>query len=86
MKKNILSVPTDNSSSDKSSCFSLPVEFRAENPGHYPCLLTVQAQDDIRVYKLECSAIPEGNQAVISFRCPVHQSTSQNIPVVGAIF
>lgn len=61
----------------------LPVEFRAKNPGHYPCQIIMRSQEDIRVYRIECLVNPEGNIAEMSFSAPVHQSILQEIPIVN---
>jgi hypothetical protein len=34
------------------------------------------------VYKVECTVNPEGSTAEIKFTSPVHQSVSQEIPIV----
>lgn len=60
----------------------LPVKFKASEPGHYPCQITLKSAEDIRVYKVECTVNPEGNTAEIKFSSPVHQSVSQEIPIV----
>lgn len=67
-------------------CFSgeieLPVSFLASEPGQYPCQLTLHAGDDIRVYNIECTASPQGNEAALEFSTPTHQPVTQNIPIV----
>lgn len=62
----------------------LPVSFKAGDPGHYPCRITLCSQDDVRVYHIECTVIPEGSEAQIEFSSPVHQPVSQNIPIVSS--
>ncbi|XP_071134806.1 cilia- and flagella-associated protein 47-like isoform X3 [Mytilus edulis] len=67
----------------KEPSVELPVKFKASEPGHYPCTITLTSQDDIRVYKIECTVNPEGSTAEISFSAPVHQSVTQEIPIVN---
>ena len=64
----------------------LPITFRASKPGHYPCTVVLQAQDDIRVYKIECTVTPHGGEAYFEFTSPVHQLITQDIPIVSATF
>ncbi|XP_070190234.1 cilia and flagella-associated protein 47-like isoform X3 [Littorina saxatilis] len=61
----------------------IPVEFKAKNPGHYPCQIILRSMDDIRVYRIECTVNPEGSTAELQFSAPVHQSIMQEIPIVN---
>ncbi|XP_021363645.1 cilia- and flagella-associated protein 47-like isoform X2 [Mizuhopecten yessoensis] len=61
----------------------LPIKFKAKEPGHYPCEIILRGSDDVRVYKIECTVNPEGSTAELQFKTPVHQSVSQEIPVVN---
>lgn len=63
----------------------LPIKFKAQEPGHYPCEIVLRGTDDVRVYKIECTVNPEGSTAEIQFKTPVHQSVSQEIPVVSRL-
>ena len=62
----------------------LPIKFKASEPGHYPCTIILTSPEDIRVYKVECTVNPEGSTAEIKFTAPVHQSVSQDIPIVSS--
>ncbi len=64
---------------------TLPVEFCAKTAGHYPCKVILKSQDDVRVFHIECTVIPEGNEAQIEFTSPVHQPVTQNIPIVSCL-
>jgi len=61
----------------------LPITFSAKEPGIYPCHVTVKSTDDIRTYYIECMVTPEGSEAVIEFASPVHETITQQIPVVS---
>ncbi|KAK3775916.1 hypothetical protein RRG08_017206 [Elysia crispata] len=61
----------------------LPVQFRAKEPGHYPATITLRSNDDIRVYRIECTVNPEGSTAELEFSAPVHQSITQEIPIMN---
>ncbi|CAH1800026.1 unnamed protein product [Owenia fusiformis] len=61
----------------------LPMSFKAKNPGHYPCRVILRAPDDIRVYQIECTVNPEGHEAHLEFTSPVHQSVTQDIPIIN---
>ena len=63
----------------------LPVQFRAKEPGHYPATITLRSNDDIRVYRIECTVNPEGSTAELEFSAPVHQSITQEIPIVSCV-
>lgn len=71
--------------SGKDSCVELPIQFTASEPGHYPCQIELCAPDDVRVYKVECTVNPEGSTAELDFKAPVHQSVTQEIPIVSFI-
>ncbi|XP_022089961.1 cilia- and flagella-associated protein 47-like isoform X2 [Acanthaster planci] len=62
---------------------SLPVKFTPKSAGHYPCRVVLRSPNDIRVYLIECTVNPEGTAAHIEFTAPVHQSVSQEIPLVN---
>ncbi|XP_033635373.1 cilia- and flagella-associated protein 47-like isoform X1 [Asterias rubens] len=62
---------------------SLPVRFSPKSAGHYPCRVVLRSANDIRVYLIECTVNPEGTAAQIEFMAPVHQSVSQEIPIVN---
>lgn len=61
----------------------IPVRFHATDPGHYPCEIVLRGNDDVRVFKIECTVHPEGNNAEIQFSAPVHQNVTQEIPLVN---
>ncbi|XP_071954714.1 cilia- and flagella-associated protein 47-like isoform X2 [Antedon mediterranea] len=61
----------------------LPVKFIPKDPGHYPCQLVLRSSNDIRVYHLECTVSAEGTAAQIEFTAPVHQSITQDIPIIN---
>lgn len=69
----------------KDSCVELPIQFTAKDPGHYPCQIELCAPDDVRVYKVECTVNPEGSTAELEFKAPVHQSVTQEIPIVSLL-
>ena len=62
----------------------LPIEFHAKKAGHYSCKVVLRSHDDVRVYQIECTVIPEGHEAQIEFSVALHQPLSQNIPIVSA--
>ncbi len=62
----------------------LPISFRATEPGHYKCRVTLKSQDDVRVYHIECTVTPEGSEATIEFTAPTHQAVTQDIPIVSS--
>ena len=43
----------------------------------------MKAQDDIRVFTIECTVIPVGSQAEIEFQAPVREAIHQEIPIVN---
>ncbi|XP_076467202.1 cilia and flagella-associated protein 47-like [Babylonia areolata] len=61
----------------------LPIEFSAKKAGHYPCQITLRSIDDIRVYRIDCTVNPEGSTAELQFSVPVHQSITQEIPIMN---
>ena len=61
----------------------LPIEFHAKKAGHYSCKVVLRSHDDVRVYQIECTVIPEGNEAHIEFSVALHQPLNQNIPIVS---
>ena len=67
----------------KDGRIELPVEFKAAEPGHYPCEIVLRGSDDVRVYRIECTVNPEGSTAELMFTAPVHQNVTQEIPIVS---
>ena len=63
----------------------LPVRFAPKGAGLYPCRVVLRSPNDIRVYQIECTVNPEGTVAQIEFTAPVHQSVSQDIPIVSTV-
>lgn len=63
----------------------LPVQFTANDPGHYPCQISLKSANDIRVYQIECTVSPGGQDTQLEFTTPLHQSVTQEIPVVRKI-
>jgi len=39
--------------------------------------------DDIRVYLINCTAIPEGKKAKLEFTAPSRKEIIQNIPIIN---
>ncbi|XP_074645875.1 cilia and flagella-associated protein 47-like isoform X2 [Tubulanus polymorphus] len=68
---------------DKTETVQLPVKFMSKKPGHYKCTLSLQAPDDVRVHRIECTVVPEGSTAELEFTSPVQQSVTQEIPIVN---
>ena len=62
---------------------TLPVQFTARDPGHYPCQISLKSVNDIRVYQIECTVSPGGLDTQLEFTTPLHQSVTQEIPVVS---
>lgn len=67
----------------KDGSIELPVEFKATEPGHYPCQIVLRGSDDVRVFRIECTVNPEGSTAELIFSAPVHQNVTQEIPIVS---
>ena len=65
------------------SSAQLPVKFKSNEPGHYPCRIVLTSLDDIRVYHIECTVAPQGSEAQLEFSAPTHQAITQDIPVVS---
>ena len=61
----------------------MPINFTANEAGHYPCTVTLTSPDDIRVYQVETVVVPEGSEAQIEFTSPVHHPITQDIPIVS---
>ncbi|XP_052808119.1 cilia- and flagella-associated protein 47-like isoform X2 [Mya arenaria] len=70
-------------SPNRQGHLDIPVRFRAEEPGHYPCEIVLRGTDDVRVFQIECTVNPEGSTAEITFTAPVHQNVTQEIPLVN---
>ncbi|XP_059154686.1 cilia- and flagella-associated protein 47-like isoform X2 [Physella acuta] len=76
-------LPKESGGDGNEDFAGLTVEFKAKEPGHYPATITLRAIDDIRVYKIECIVNQEGSTAELEFNAPLHQTVTQNIPVVN---
>ncbi|XP_048577373.1 cilia- and flagella-associated protein 47-like isoform X2 [Nematostella vectensis] len=61
----------------------IPVTFKPNGAGHYPCQVVLRSAHDIRVYQVECTVSPEGSSLELEFNSPTHQSVTQDVPVVN---
>ena len=64
----------------------LPVQFTPQDPGHYPTQIILKSVNDTRVYQIECTVSQGGLGAELEFTTPLHQSVTQDIPLVRIIF
>ena len=64
----------------------LPVQFTPQDPGHYPTQIILKSVNDTCVYQVECTVSQGGLGAELEFTTPLHQSVTQDIPLVRIIF
>lgn len=77
-------LPTKQPDVDISTqCVELPLVFSAETPGHFDCQILLKSAGDIRLYQIECTAIPEFSNTCIEFETPVLQKCTQDIPIIN---
>ena len=62
----------------------LPVTLLPTKPGQYPCTITLQAPNDIRVYHIECTVKLPDSVTELQFTCATHSNVVQHVPVVSA--
>lgn len=67
---------------DAHGLFSVPVTFYTEEAGHYSTNIKLKrGEDDIRVVKVECTAVVSDSETSIEFDGPVNEAIIQKIPV-----
>ncbi|CAE1306735.1 unnamed protein product [Acanthosepion pharaonis] len=77
-------LPTKQPDVDISTqCVELPLVFSAESPGHFDCQILLKSPGDIRLYQIECTAIPDFSNTCIEFETPVLQKCTQDIPIIN---
>ncbi|GAA56673.1 hypothetical protein CLF_111345 [Clonorchis sinensis] len=59
----------------------LDLEICIERTGLIPAEILVRGPNDIRVYRVDCLAVPDNAQITFNFSAPVHQSVVQAIPI-----
>ncbi|CAH8569283.1 unnamed protein product [Schistosoma turkestanicum] len=73
-------IPMD---SDSDDTFPLPLKFFADKPGLTSAKLVIQGPDDIRLYRIECVALPGNEKIVLTFTSPLNHPITQPIPIVN---
>ncbi|ORX55852.1 hypothetical protein BCR36DRAFT_320387 [Piromyces finnis] len=65
--------------------FDIPISFTPEFSGKYSCFIVVKNKehDDIRVFLINCTAIPEGKKAKLEFNAPSRKEIVQKIPIIN---
>ncbi|TNN19145.1 Cilia- and flagella-associated protein isoform 1 [Schistosoma japonicum] len=68
---------------DTDDTFPLPLKIIADKPGLTSAKLVIQGPDDIRLYRIECVALPSNEKIVLSFTSPLNHPITQPIPIVN---
>ncbi|ORX67364.1 hypothetical protein BCR32DRAFT_305805, partial [Anaeromyces robustus] len=65
--------------------FDIPISFTPEFSGKYSCYVIVKRKDgnDVRVFLINCTSIPEGKKAKLEFHAPSRKEIIQNIPIIN---
>jgi hypothetical protein len=61
----------------------VPLVLAPKSAGVYPGVLTLRAPGDVRVFRIEASAVAKAVKTELEFAVPVRQSVSQDIPIVN---
>lgn len=61
----------------------LPITFISSEAGHFPCRILLRHGDDIRIFCVLCTVLPEGSITQIEFANPVNECIVQNVPIVS---
>ncbi|CAH8871783.1 unnamed protein product [Trichobilharzia szidati] len=77
-----IQVPTQ-LDSDSDSTFPLTLQIKAEKPGLTSAKLVLQGPDDIRLYRIECVALPDNEKIVLTFTSPLNHPITQPLPIVN---
>ncbi|KAI0223616.1 Cilia- and flagella-associated protein 47 [Lamellibrachia satsuma] len=73
----------NDSNDGKDNFMELPITFTAHGAGQYPCNILLRSNNDVRIFHIECTVIPEGSETQIEFTSPVHQPITQDLPIVN---
>ncbi|CAH8678630.1 unnamed protein product [Schistosoma rodhaini] len=68
---------------DSDYTFPLPLKIFADKPGLTSAKLVIQGPDDIRLYRIECVALPGNEKMVLTFTSPLNHPITQPIPIVN---
>ncbi|KAK4474563.1 hypothetical protein MN116_001706 [Schistosoma mekongi] len=68
---------------DTDDTFPLPLKIIADKPGLTSAKLVIQGPDDIRLYRIECVALPSNEKIILSFTSPLNHPITQPIPIVN---
>lgn len=68
---------------DSDETFPLPLKIFADKPGLTSAKLVIQGPDDIRLYRIECVALPGNEKMVLTFTSPLNHPITQPIPIVN---
>lgn len=72
--------------SSGSGVVNLPMTFTSSEAGRFPCRILLRHGDDIRIFCVSCTVVPEGNITQIEFANPVNECIVQNVPIVSDLF
>ncbi|KAK2169816.1 hypothetical protein NP493_1175g00013 [Ridgeia piscesae] len=73
----------DSSSSSNDDFVELPITFAGHTAGQYGCNIILRSKNDVRIFHIECTVVPEGSETQIEFTSPVHQPLTQELPIVN---
>ncbi|XP_042314327.1 cilia- and flagella-associated protein 47 [Sceloporus undulatus] len=61
----------------------VPMMFKPQYPGRYPCHILLQSRYDIRLFTVECVVNTDTAEAELEFVTPAYHAVTQDIPVTN---
>ncbi|KAH0624768.1 hypothetical protein JD844_032547 [Phrynosoma platyrhinos] len=67
----------------ENDAVEVPMMFRPQYPGRYPCQILLQSKYDIRLFTIECVVNTDTAEAELEFVTPAYHAVTQDIPITN---
>ncbi|XP_044297815.1 cilia- and flagella-associated protein 47 isoform X4 [Varanus komodoensis] len=67
----------------EDNAVELPIIFKPQFPGRYPCQILLQSMHDIRLFQIECMVNTDTAEAELEFVTPAYHAVTQDIPITN---
>ncbi|XP_039185523.1 cilia- and flagella-associated protein 47 [Crotalus tigris] len=67
----------------EDDAIELPLIFKPQYAGRYPCHILLESKYDIRLFKIECVVNTDTYEAELEFVTPAYQAVIQDIPITN---
>ncbi|XP_015672831.1 cilia- and flagella-associated protein 47 [Protobothrops mucrosquamatus] len=67
----------------EDDAIELPLTFKPQYAGRYPCHILLESKYDVRLFKIECVVNTDTYEAELEFVTPAYQAVIQDIPITN---